>query len=482
MGMLAAITRKLFSSEIERQIEGRLPAAVGQNLSMLGWRKLTGAPTRELPMMDQARAIEVAYWLWKTNPLGKWIIEVVTAHVAAKGLPISCKNKEVKKVLKDFWEDPVNRMDIHWENFVRELGIYGEQCWPAAVARQTGRVRLGYIDPAWIQEVYADPENVKIKIGLTVASPDGGGNAKRYQVVLDEDNEQFLSNEAKELRQGFTDGECFFFTINALTNEMRGTSDLFTVADHLDGYEQFLFDSGDKWAKFNAFFYDIEVTGADNKKLEAERSLYTPPKTGGAFIHNEKVKAQAVAPDMKAADSAAAARLHRNHILGSLGLPEHWFGGGGDVNRATAAEMDGPAKKIIGNRQEKVKNMLEVICDYVIACAVKSQYLTGVPEDELYEYEVQTPEISDKDVSKLGAMLQQVSAALTVAQTQEWISADDAAKAFSFFLAFVGYEYDPEESEIAPEYKDYQNKGKTKKAGGAETVLTKEEAHGQRNG
>lgn len=467
MGIGSIIVEKMFGGEIERQVQERLPAAVAQDLSMLGWRKLTGAPTRELPMMDQARAIEVAYWLWKTNPLAKWIIEVVTAFVAAKGMPISCKNDDVTRILQDFWDDPVNRMDIHWENFVRELGVYGEQCWPMFTAEQTGRVRLGYIDPAYIDTVYPDPDNVKIKIGLTVGSPDGTGTPRRLRIVLGDEEESFLSPAGQALRETFTDGECFFFTINALTNEMRGTSDLFAVADHLDGYEQFLFDSSEKYARFNAFYYDITVTGADEKKLRQERELYQPPKTGGAFIHNEKVKSEAISPEMKANDSATAARLHRNHILGSLGLPEHWFGGGGDVNRATASEMDAPARKIISSRQVKIKNMLEVICDVVISRAEKARYLTGVPEDELYAYEVQTPEISDKDVSKLGAMLQQVASALVAAQTQGWIDETEAAKAFAYFLAFVGYEYDPEENETAPEYADYKKEaGKPARKGG----------------
>ncbi len=454
MGLREAIVNKLFGTEIDRQVKERLPAAVSRQLDQIGWRRLTGAPTRELPMMDQGRAIEVAYWLWKTNPLANWIVEVITAHVAAKGLPVTCKNDEVAEVIQAFWEDPVNRMDIHWENFVRELGIYGEQCWPVYVAAQTGRVRLGYIDPAYINTVYADPHNVKIKIGVTV----GGTNAdqpRRLAIVLDEENESFLSPAGRALRRTFADGMCFFFTINALTNEMRGTSDLFTVADHLDNYEQFLYDSGDKHARFNSFFYDITVEGADEKKLADERANYEPPKNGGAFIHNEKVKAEAVNPDMKAEDSQAAARLHRNHILGSKGLPEHWFGGGGDVNRATAAEMDGPAKKIIANRQEKVKNMLEMIVDFVIDSAVSARYLTGVPEDELYSYEVQTPDVTEKDVAKLSTMLQQVAASLTVAVTQGWMSGEEAAKAFAYFLGFIGYEYTPPE-EVAPEYDDYR--------------------------
>jgi len=460
MGLRAAIVKKFLGSEVERQVAERLPAAVGESLEEIGFRRLTGAPTRELPLMVQERAIEVAYWLWKTNPLAKWIIEVVTAFVAAKGMPFTCINDAVQELLKNFWQDSVNRMDMHWENFVRELGIYGEQCWPVFVAEQTGRVRLGYLDPALIDEVFPDPQNVKIKVGLTVKAENGASGGRRLKIVLDAENEDFLSEPGRALRETFTDGQCFFFTVNALTNEMRGSSDLFTVADHLDGYEQFLFDSSDKYARFNSFYYDITVDGADEKKLNDERKNYEPPKTGGAFIHNEKVKSEAISPDLKASDSEKAARLHRNHILGSLGLPEHWFGGGGDVNRATAAEMDAPARKIISARQEKTKNMLEMIFDFVISCAVNARYLTGVPEDELYGYDVQTPEISDKDVAKLSTMLTQVSAALTVAETQGWMPKEEAKKAFAYFLAFIGYEYDPEAEEIAPEYDDYKKNPK----------------------
>lgn len=456
------LAEKVFASAIEKAVQERLPAAVSSEMSMIGWRKLTGAPTRELPMMDQSRAIEVAYWLWKTNPMGKWIIEVITAFVTAKGAPYTCKNEDIKKVLDNFWYDPVNRMDLHWENFVRELGIYGEQLWPAFVSDNAGRVRLGYIDPAYISQVYPDPENVRIKIGVEVSSIDSSAKLRRLKIILAEENESFLSPEGKTARNSFNDGECFFFTINALTNEMRGTSDLFTIADHLDGYEQFLYDSSEKYARFNSFYYDVTVTGADEEKLEAQRTRYTPPKNGGAFLHNENVKSEAVAPDLKSTESSEAARLHRNHILGCVGLPEHWFGGGGDVNRATASEMDAPARKIIESRQERVKNILELIFDFVIISAKKHGMLRGVSEEELYDYEVQTPEASDKDVAKLSTMLSQVASSLAVAEANNWITTEEAAKAFAFFLAFIGYEYTPDEN-AAPGYEDYKDKDKNEK-------------------
>jgi hypothetical protein len=464
MSIRELIAQKLFAAVIDRladrKISEQLPAAVDRRLNDIGWRRLSLSPTRELPMMDQPRAIEVAYFLWKTHPMAKWIIEVVTAFVTADGAPYTCKNEHVKDVLDGFWYDPVNRMDLNWETFVREIGIYGEQCWPAFVAEQTGRVKLGYIDPAQISKVEPDPENVKIKIGIEVSGPSGGA-PRRYRIILDGEVEDFVSEAGKALRETFTDGEAFFFTVNALTNEMRGSSDLFTVADHIENYEQFIWNTSEKHARFNAFFYDITVEGADPQKLEDERQKYQPPQTGQAFIHNEKVRAEAVAPDMKADDSEVAGRLQRNHILGALGLPEHWYGGGGDVNRATAGEMDAPARKIISGRQKRVKNMLELVFDFQIAKAAGSGYLRGVPENELYSYEVQTPDIADKDVSKLSNMLAQVSTALTAAEIQGWIDKPEAAKAFAYFMAFMGYEYDPnDQDKTPPEYSDYRGNSK----------------------
>lgn len=459
MSIRDAITQKLFGDRIDRLVKDRLPAAVSRSLNDVGWRRLTGAPTRELPMMDQGRAIEVAYWLWKTNPMARWIIEVATAFACAKGSPYTCENEDVKTVLDAFWFDAVNRMDLGWEGFVRELGIYGEQCWPVFLAEQTGRVRIGYIDPAHIQEVWPDPENVRIKVGIKVGGVDGG-RPRALKIVLDQEAEEFLSPAGKALRETFADGACFYFTVNTLTNEMRGTSDLFTVADHLDNYEQIIWDSSEKHARFNAFFYDITVNGADETKLQAEREKYQPPRTGEAFIHNEQVKAEAVSPKMHSLDSDAAARMHRNHILGALGLPEHWYGGGGDVNRATAAEMDAPARKMIQSRQEKTKNMLEVVFDFVISSAISAGYLKG-DEEELYDYDVQTPEISDKDVAKLSTMLSQVAVSLVAAENQGWIGKEEASKAYAYFLGFVGYEYTPEEIPGTPgpgdtATKDYQ--------------------------
>lgn len=128
------------------------------------WRRLTQSPNRDLIPIEQDRMIEIAFWLWHTNPLAKWLIDLTVAFILADGLPYTAENEEVKEVLDGFWNDPLNRMPLYFPKHVGELRTFGELCFPAFTAKQTGRVHVGYIDPAQIRDVITDPENVRVVI------------------------------------------------------------------------------------------------------------------------------------------------------------------------------------------------------------------------------------------------------------------------------------------------------------------------------
>jgi hypothetical protein len=297
---------------------------------------------------------------------------------------------------------------------------------------------------------------VQTKIGVKIKTTERQGE-RILKVILDRDTEEDLSSDAKELRDQMTDGLCFLIQANCMSSELLGTSELFNVGEHLESYEQTMIDSGEKHAQFNAFYNDVTVEGADAKKLEEERNLYTPPRTGGAFIHNEKVKVQAVSPDLKPLDSEAATRFQRRHILGSKSLPNHWYADPDGSNRSTADSMDRPTLMKLTSLQDECTAALDTIADFVIASALEAAYLT-VSEEEAYKYEISTPPLTDKDVAKLSTMLRDVSTSLVVAQTQGWIDQEKAGRMFAFCTAMLGFKYDPDEvDDVPPEGKDYQN-------------------------
>lgn len=424
---------------IDAKVAERLPAAARGSAEDIGWRKLTGNSERELVSTTQERMIEIAYWLWETNPMAGWMIDLMVAFVLGEGLPYEADDPDVKKILDDFWDNPVNRMGVFFPKHVAELGIFGELMFPAITAQQTGRLYTGYIDPAQIDRVVTDPENVKMIIGVTLKST-ADGPGRQYKTILPDEAEYVLSPAAQALRESFADGECFFFSINNVTNSPRGRSDLIRVADWLDAYEQFLFDYADKWPLLNSFLWDLQVNGGDSAEVEKQLKLITK-KSGSTYAHNENVKLTAITPDLKAVDAEAGARLLRNHILGSQSIPEHWFGGGGDVNRATAGEMSAPIFKMLSMRQKVVKTILEDLFTHAIRKARQAGYLR-VTDDQAKSFSVVTPELNAKDVSKFGAAVQQTAAALVGAETQGWIDKDTARKIFGVTMGFIGIDID----------------------------------------
>lgn len=468
MGIMDRLARRLFGGVIEAEVKRRLRAAAVTDDEESGWRKLTGDSTRNLDALKQERMIEIAYWLWENNPMGRWLIEITKDFILAEGLPYEAANEEVKAVLDSFWFDPVNRMDLYIEKYVRELFLYGELCLPAFTAEQTGMLRLGYVDPLDIKEVETDPHNVKVVIGV-ILKDTVGRPGRRYRTILPEGADDILSPEARRKRESYKDGECFFWAINNVTNSPRGRSELLTVADWLDAYEQFLFDYADKWPLLNTFVWDLEVEGGNEKTITEQVKRFTK-KSGSVYGHNEKVKLTPSTPDLKAVDAETGARLFRNHILGPFGYPEHWYGGGGDVNRATAAEMGAPAFKGLSSKQRYVKYILESIFGVVIERARSARYL-NVSDDDAGAYSVITPELASRDLTKYSTVIRDVTGALMQAEMQGWVDKETAQKIFASMMGYLGVEVDYEEvrekvarDEDEDAWKDYLDK--RKKGGG----------------
>jgi hypothetical protein len=451
-----------------------------------GWRRLTGDLNRELLPLTQDRMIEIAYWLWETNPMAGWLIEIAMAFIVAEGLPYEAKNEDVKKTLDDFWYDPLNRMDLYLPKHIRESMIFGELLLPAFVAPQTGKVRLGYIDPARIQTVYTDPENAKIVIGvelkegmqmmqqdLSAPAPiatRSQAKGKVYKTILPNGADSILSKEAQALREGFTDGQCFYFSFNNVSNSPRGRSDFLRVADWLDAYEQFLYDYADKWPLMNVFAWDMTVDGGDKKDIEEQMKNFTK-KSGSVFAHNEKVTLEAKNPKLESIEAGEGARIFRNHILGAMGYPEHWYGGGGNVNRATATEMDTPTYKMLKEKQRNVKYVLESILGFVVQCARGARYLKVTDEDAA-AVSIITPELAQKDIAKNSTAVQQLTASIVAAMLNELIDLKTARQIFAASVGFLGIEIDVDAIDTAIQesadkkgYEDYLKRDQKVKSG-----------------
>lgn len=409
-----------------------------------GWRKLSGDAGRDLSPITQSRQLELAAYLWATNPLANRLIELPVAYLLAEGVQLKVGDEEAQAWLDAFWRDPINRMDMKLPKKVRELALYGEQCWPVFVNSITGHMRLGYLDPAQIEKVVTDPDNIEQPIGI-VARTTRRGRTRRYRVITG-GPESVFTGRTQEIRKTFTDGDCFFFVVNDLSNATRGHSDLLPVIDWLDLYDQALYGEAERWDLLRSFIWDVTLKGATEETVKARAAEIDVPTSGGVRVHNDAEEWQAVTPDIQAANGAEASRLFRNHILGGMSIPEHWYGGGGDVNRNTASSMDETTEKVMAMRQQVWKHILEMVGQYQVNMRLQAVFGEGFDfTDPDYEVQAEFPEIATKDTTAYATALQQVIIGAGAAVAQGLLSQESAVAIIAFVATRLGVPIDAAE-------------------------------------
>lgn len=387
-----------------------------------GWRTLTSsAARRDLSPISQEQMQKLAAFLWETNLLANRLIELPLAYLLAEGVRLTCADEEHQQWLNAFWNDPINKMDLRLPTFARELALFGEQCLPCYVNEVNGQVRLGYLDPSLIRSVVADPGNAAQEIGV-VSVADQAGAVRRFRVVVRGEDEELFAPEARTLRKTFDSGDAFYFAVNKFAAGKRGRSDLIAQMDWLDGYDEFLFDELERGIDVNAFIWDVKLTGADEPTIQKRAAEISKPGRGSVRVHNEQEEWSAQAPDLNAVDRAETARMFRNHALGGASIPEHFFGGGGDVNRSTGDSMSDPFFKVATMRQTFLRHMLQEMGHYVLY--QRARAAGQVPDwgEEAWQVQVSFPEMVTKDVTKIASALQACVTAVASAIAERLIT------------------------------------------------------------
>lgn len=383
----------------------------------VGWTRLTGDGTgsanrHDLTPISQERMQRLTEYLWQSNLLANRLTELPLAYLLAEGVTLTCPNEDHQELLDGFWNDPINNWPAKLEARVRDLALTGEQCYIVHVNEANGFVRLGYLNPRQIAQVVMDPDNPEQPIGV-VTKKDSRGKYHKYRVaVMGEDTDLFTQRTVEIRAKDFTDGECLLYQVNKLPTGTRGRADMLAQIDWLDAYDEFLFGEMDRQDFLRRFVWDVKMTGASPDQVKEYEKTFKAPAPNSKFVHNDSVELTAVTPTLNAADTSETARLFRNHSLGGATMPETWFGGGGDVNRAAASEMGEPTFKVYTARQMMLKRMLEEIARFVLWKAVGTEEADWSSPD--WKVTTTFPELVNRDVTKFSAALLQVTSAVVV--------------------------------------------------------------------
>lgn len=396
------------------------------------WTAITGDSSRDLTPFLHDRALQICYFLYERNPMAKRMVNMSAEYIISEGVKTKAEDKELQEFLDDF--QSLNDLENRWEDYCKELGLWGEQCYQAFVNQTNGRTRLGYHDPGTISKVVLNEQNV-LQIDKIVLH----GLPERVLAPVT----SLEIGQSEGVNGSFYVGDTFFFKVNSVIKASRGRSDLFAAADFFDLVSQFVMSRGERSLFGNAWMWDVKVEGAQQGEIEALAKKIGVPQPGSVRFHNEKTTWTAVAPDLKAHDASYDAKLLKNYCLGSQGFPEHFFGSAEDVNKAVASEMHEPVVKMLTRRQKFIKGAWIKIHDFAIDKGIAFGSLRpGINRN----YDLYFPELSSADMQKAGLTMLYLAQSLAMAEKRGWIDGKKAASVYCGVASTFGPNIEPEEN------------------------------------
>jgi hypothetical protein len=413
------------------------------------FRRITSPYTlRDLNPLMQERMQAICFYLAKTTPFGKRIVEVISDYVVGEGFRPVAADPRVQAVVNKFWNDGVNNMDANLKDWCDELTTFGELCLPVAVNPVDGFVRLGYVDPLLLEAVQfgviataSGQQQIAMPVAVDLKRKSTETESERLQIVrADEDPTSDT--------YGQLSGDCFYSAINKAKGASRGLSELFSLADWIDVFDQMMFDFADRVRFLNAFVWHYTINGANEKTVSdwEKKVTQNPPRQGSVQVTNEAVKIEAQTPDFRGSDMSQALRSIKLYGLGGAGLPAWFFADAETSNRSTADEMTGPTGKKLTNRQNQLKGLIMQVLRFVIQQAI---YKGVLPEGVDTTVTLQVPDLMIKDLEKAAQTLAAVVNSVSVMEANGYIQSKTAARAAHVVLSQIGVEVDPDEFDKA---------------------------------
>ena len=387
-----------------------------------GYQQIAGGgPLDFLNPVRQYTQITDSYAMWVKNPLAKFIIDIMMDFVWGDGVTFEAKDPIIQALLDDFYNDIDNDWKGEGEKRIQDLFIYGELFLKLFTSEFAGKVKVTSIFPGSVSNILINQENTEKIEAIKVKQHNK--EEKEYKILTW--NEQTESYE----------GEVLFFKINATVHQPRGLSDLFVRRDWLKLYDKSLYATMDRVGLLLSFVWDVTVDQAKEPELKKKRNkiITDPPKPGSIRVHNEKEVWKELSPTINGQDFDEIYRLLRSQ--GLAGIPEHFWGLGGNVNQATAKQMSEPFFAKARRRQRHIKNMFKQQFDYVIWVAEAKNMLSKV-RDKSYALAMSDPD--KQKASMFADTILKFANALTILETNGYIDTEIVDTVVSMLFELIG--------------------------------------------
>lgn len=316
---------------------------------------------REWYWTERMDVLERSHQAWERNPLAKAGVSWTTRFVIGTGGTLTYKAAEVKEVIEEYINDPINSFQAYEREFCDALQVDGE-LWLRQFESGQGRLNHIPMRPWHVQWITTDEHNYKKVISYHYV----------YVIYKDQPGQSEI---------GIVDvpvEEVLHVAINRLPYELRGRPDLFVILPWLKAARDFLEERARIHRRMSVY-YHVTLKNAQSGQVASYQAKFSkPPAPGSIIVTNENVIWEVLESKIRAGDAAEDGRQIKLMALAGMQLPEYFFSDGANANLASATAQQLPALRKFSDYQDILTDQVwKPIFKRVICAAVKAGRISG---------------------------------------------------------------------------------------------------------
>jgi hypothetical protein len=389
------------------------------------------ARDRDRVPYDREETLRESLEAWRTNPLARRIVGLVSQYVVGGGIDVTCKNVPARRFIAGFWNHRLNRMPARVYEWCDELSRSGN----LFILISTDAAGMSYVravPAAQIERITPRPNDIEQPLFF---HPRPG---------LDDPDPQPWpaydpANDAPESGGGFAPA-MLHYAVNRPCGAQWGEPDLGPALKWLSRYANWLEDRARLNRYRNAFVYVVRRRFSSEAERQArQRSLNaSPPTSGSILVTDENEEWMVLDPKLDSGDAASDGLALKKMVAAGSGLPLHFLAEPESATRTTAEASGGPTFRHFEQRQEF---FLWLVSD-VLQAVLNRRALVDSRVNRRVTFSVSGSDISSRDNQSLASSAASIVPALADLRGRRLI---DDAEYLRLFYRFAGESADLEE-------------------------------------
>lgn len=309
----------------------------------LPFEPVTEDPLREWAWSTRERVLTNTHAAYQRNPIANRGCKYFSNFTIGEGFNLTCRNKDVEKILQAFIDDPDNEVRTYERQAVIDLLVDGELMlrWYS----DKNSIVMAPMRPWECQYIKTEAGFFRRRISY------------RFNLTPAQGDDPTAVQGAEQV--DVPAAEMLHVAINRHGYELRGRPELYPILPWLKAYKDWLENRARQNYWRGALVFWISVKNAAAPVLAAVAARWRkPPSPGSVAVETENVTVNTVTNPVAAGDASEDGRQIKLMSAVGLGLPEYFLGDGNNSNLASATKQQLPALTSFGEFQDVLVEML----------------------------------------------------------------------------------------------------------------------------